>query len=87
MYCRKHYKEYLVYKVNQNHIDPIPLYGTGRLGAILMRDEVKVPDQQRGEGEEQYAERLRQVFVSLVLPYLLFLTCIEDTLKRVFGVC
>ena len=61
MYCRKHYKEYLVYKVNQNHIDPIPLYGTGRLGAILVRDEVKVPDQQPGEGEEQYAEKLRQV--------------------------
>ena len=61
MYYRKHYKEYLVYKINQNHIDPLPVYDTGPLRAIFMRGEVKVPDQQRGEGEEQYAERLRQV--------------------------
>ena len=61
MYCRKHYKEYLVYKINQNHIDPLPLYDAYQLRYVLMRDEVKVPDQQRGEGEEQYAERLRQV--------------------------
>ena len=61
MYCRRHYKEYLVYKINQNHIDPLPLYDTGRLGAILMRDEVKVPKQVPGESKEQFAERLRQV--------------------------
>ena len=61
VYCRKHYKEYLVDKINQHNIDPIPLYGTSQLGAILMRDEVKVPDQQPGEGEELYAEKLRQV--------------------------
>ena len=61
LYCRKHYKEYLVFKVNQNHIDPLPLSNTGQLQAILGRDEVKVPDRQQGEGEEQYAERLRQV--------------------------
>ena len=62
MYCRKHYKEYLVYKINQNNIDPVPLCDIGPLRAILMRDEVKVPDQQKGEGEEQFAERLRQVY-------------------------
>ena len=61
VYFRRHYKEYLVYKINQNHVDPLPMYGTGPLRAFLMRDEVKVPDQQKGEGEEQYAERLRQV--------------------------
>ena len=61
MYYRKHYKEYLVYKIYQNHIDPLPLYDTSLLRAILMRDEVKIPDQQLGEGEEQYAEKLRQV--------------------------
>jgi len=59
--CRKHYKEYLVFKVNQHHIDPLPLCETGPLQAILTRDDVKVPDQQAGEGKEQYAERLRQV--------------------------
>ena len=46
--------------INRNHIDPLPLYKTHQLQAFLMRDEVKVPNQQ-GEGEEQYAERLRRV--------------------------
>ena len=59
--CRRHYKEYLVLKINQNHIDPLPLYDIKPLQAILMRDEFKIPDQQLGEEEEQYAERLRQV--------------------------
>ena len=62
VYCRKHYKEYLVFKINQYHIDPLPLVNEiGPLQAILGRDEVKVPDQQYGEGEAQYAERLRVV--------------------------
>ena len=51
-----------MFKINQSHIDPLPLFEIGPLQAILMRDEVKVPDQQLGEGEEQYAERLRQVY-------------------------
>ena len=62
VYCRKHYKEYLVFKINQNHIDPLPIiHEIGPLRMILGRDDVKVPDQQPGEGEEQYAERLRVV--------------------------
>ena len=62
VYCRKHYKEYLVFKINQKGIDPLPIIKEiGPLRAILGRDEVKVPDQQAGEGEEQYAERLREV--------------------------
>ena len=59
---RKHYKEYLVYKINQSHLDPLPLcHELGPLRAMLIRDEIKVPDQQAGETEEQYCERLRQV--------------------------
>ena len=50
-----------MFKVNENHLDPLPLFDTGPLTAILAREEMKVPDQQAGEGEEQYAERLRQV--------------------------
>ena len=54
--------EYLVFKINQNHIDPLPIvHEIGHLRNILTRDDVKVPDQQYGEGEEQYAERLREV--------------------------
>jgi len=52
-----------VFKINQHYIDPLPLYESGPLQAILIRDDVKVPDQQAGEGEEQYAERLREVDV------------------------
>ena len=50
-----------MFKINQSHIDPLSLFEVGQLRAILMRDEVKVPDQQHGEGEDQYAEQLRQV--------------------------
>ena len=50
-----------MFTINQSHIDPLPLFETKPLRAILMRDEVKVPDQLPGEGEEQYAKRLRQV--------------------------
>ena len=52
-------------KINQNHIDPLPLYDTDQLKAILSRDEVKVPNQLHGERREQYVERLQQVVVSL----------------------
>ena len=60
---RKHYKEYLVLRINQSSIDPLPLFETGPLRGILMRDEVKVPDQLLGEAEAGYAERLRQVII------------------------
>ena len=50
-----------MFKINQSHIDPLPLYETGPLKAILGRDEEKVPDQQPEEGEPEYAERLRKV--------------------------
>ena len=68
-YYRNHYKKYLVLKINQNQIDPLPLYDIGKLRAILTRDEVKVPNQRHKEGEEQYAERLRQVFMTLFKLY------------------
>ena len=54
-----------------------------------MRDAVKVPDQLPGEGEEQYAERLRQVSSVCMclcvyrLPVLLFLLCYSSS-KRNF---
>ena len=51
-----------MFKVNQNHIDPLPLFQTGPLKAILGRDEVKVPDPLPGEQEADYAERLRKVY-------------------------
>ena len=52
-----------MYKINQNHIDPLPLWREpGLLQRLLRRDEKRVPDQQAGETEEQYCERLRQVY-------------------------
>ena len=51
-----------MFKINQKHIDPLPLVKeVGPLRAILTRDEVKVPDQQPGEGEDQYVEKLKEV--------------------------
>ena len=51
-----------MYKINQSHIDPLPLCREpGPLRAMLLRDEIKVPDQLANESDEQYCERLRQV--------------------------
>ena len=55
-----------MFKINQKHLDPLPLYDIGQLRGMLMRDEVKVLEQQKGEGEEQYAERLRQVLTRAI---------------------
>ena len=57
---------YLVFKINQNHIDPLPLFKISQLKGILDRDEVKVPNQLPGEGEPEYTERLRQVAIIIV---------------------
>jgi len=61
---RKHYKEYLIDKINQNHIDPLPLYREpGPLRAMLFRNGIRDLEQQVEEEEEEYCERLRQVTV------------------------
>ena len=59
---------YLVYKINQNHIDPLPLYHEcGPLRAMLLRDELTPPDQAVGESDAVYCERLRQVLTVLII--------------------
>ena len=56
---RKHYKEYLIFKINEALIDPADDMDVGELRAAILREEKPIP-----EGDEknaQYKERLKEV--------------------------
>ena len=56
---RKHYKEYLIFKVNEALVDPADDMNVAELGAVLMREEKEVP--KGDEKDPQYKERLKEV--------------------------
>lgn len=58
---RRHYKEYLVGKINQRNLDPVTLYETEQVKAIMRREELAIPEKEAEETEEQYRERLIKV--------------------------
>ena len=58
---RKHYKEYLVGKINQGHLDPVTMHETEKVKVILLREELAVPEREGEEEEEDYRERLIKV--------------------------
>ena len=72
---REHYKEYLVDRINKAKLDPLPLYDN--IGVILTREEMKVPEREGEETDEDYRERLIQVCswtlqtIDSVVSYLL----------------
>lgn len=54
-----HYKEYLVDKINKNKLDPVTIYGTPQIGAMLTREEIPIPPREENEeedGEDQEEE-------------------------------
>ena len=56
---RNHYKEYLIFKVNEALIDPADDMDVGELRVVIMREEKAIP-----EGDEkaaQYKEILKEV--------------------------
>lgn len=61
-FSRTHYKEYLVFLLNQNFIDPLPIYELGPMKGLLLREELKVPEQNDGENDEQFKLRLMEVW-------------------------
>ena len=68
-FLRKHYKEYLVGKMNQANLDPLPLYEQEEsIPRILRREEKPVPEREEGESDYHYKQRLIQVRQSLVSP-------------------
>ena len=61
---RKHYKEYLVDRINKAKLDPLPLYED--IAIILKREEKPVPEKEEDETDEHYRERL--IAVGAVCP-------------------
>ena len=59
IYFRKHYKEYLVDRINKAKLDPLPMYDNIEL--LLTREEKAVPEKEVDESDEDYRERLIQV--------------------------
>ena len=60
---RKHYKEYLVCKVNEAGIDPCEFMDVNEISAALRRDEKQVPNKQPNEVDQAYLQRLREVMI------------------------
>ena len=81
--CRKHYKEYLVDKINKAKLDPISLYEN--IGVILIREEKPVPEKEEDEEDDHYTQRLIEVLVCecstiyIISVAISFLACEEGT--------
>jgi hypothetical protein len=57
--CEKHYKEYLVDRINKAQLDPLPLYEKdGNIEIILKREEKPVPEKEEDETDDHYKQRL-----------------------------
>ena len=61
--CRKHYKEYLVDRMNMAALDPLPMYTTAQIALILTREEKEVPDKE-DDDDEAYREKLIEVWLT-----------------------
>jgi hypothetical protein len=59
--CEKHYKEYLVCRINEEGIDPAEFMDVGEIGAVLMREDKQAPAKNAGEQDEPYLQRLLEV--------------------------
>lgn len=75
---RKHYKEYLVDRINKSKLDPLPLYERGEnIKIILMREEKAVPEKEEDETDDQYRERLIEVCLHLYIGCTSYYPCIK----------
>jgi hypothetical protein len=63
--CEKHYKEYLVDRINNAKLDPLPMYDNIEL--LLTREEKQVPEKEVDESDEDYRQRLIE-YVKQELP-------------------
>lgn len=59
--CSIHYKEYLVNKINKAKLDPVTIYTNEKVGLMLTREELDIPEREDVEEDDQYRERLIQV--------------------------
>lgn len=80
---RKHYKEYLVDRINKSKLDPLPLYERdGNIEIILKREEKAVPEKEEDETDDQYKERLIEVCLHLYIGC--FILSLHKTKKNYF---
>ena len=69
--------EYLVDKINKNHLDPVTIYPIKKVELMLIREEMELPernDDAEEEDEEDYNERLIQVNKMLINVHLCCVT-------------
>lgn len=55
-----------MFLLNQHFIDPLPLYELGPMKVLLLREEMKVPEQNPDEPEDAYTQRLMAVRLCFV---------------------
>ena len=70
--CENHFRDYLVYKVNENQINPLPLYNNiCQHRAILMRSRINIPLELNQETTDHYKGRLLNLIKeNLPLKYI-----------------
>ncbi|KAH9494612.1 E3 ubiquitin-protein ligase rnf31 [Bulinus truncatus] len=59
--CELHYKEYLVYIINKNKLDPVVLMSKDQMIVLIRRYDIKVPQQKTTESSEAYVATLTKV--------------------------
>ena len=61
-FYRKHYKEYLICKLNEASVDPADFMDLDELRAVLGREEKELPPKNNpNEGDDDYLKRMREV--------------------------
>ena len=70
--------------INKNGLDPITVYDLGPIKAMLTREEMQVPEQEDDEDDQQYRDRLIQVWniyciAIIAMSYQLTFKCMRIT--------
>lgn len=68
MYCRLHYKEYLVGLVNKHSLDPLAIMSTDQLELQLKKNEKPQLKKKNKESTSVYRKRLIAVSIQSNLP-------------------
>ena len=58
---RSHWTYFLVDLINKYKLDPVTMYTTPKISAMLIREEVDLPPRGKDEEIEVYREKLTQV--------------------------
>ena len=60
-FYRKHYKEYLICKLNEASVDPADFMDLDELRAVLGREEKELPPKNNpNEGDDDYLKRMKE---------------------------